>query len=120
MSTGPQNFSVTDSTAIPPAVIGAVDSDRLVVKVSEDYYMANAQFTVSIDGKQLGGTFTATALHSSGNSQSLRLAGDFGAGQHTVAVEFPERPLCRNHRTDRNLYVNDIIYNGTDTGRVRR
>ena len=115
MSTGSQNFSVTDSTAIPPVVTGG-GSDSLVVKVSEDYYLANAQFTVSVDGKQLGGTFTATTLHSSGNSQTFAFAGDFGSGQHTVSVNFLNDAWAGTPATDRNLYVNDIVYNGTDTG----
>jgi hypothetical protein len=115
MSTGSQNFSVTDSTAIPPVVTGG-GSDSLVVKVSEDYYLANAQFTVSVDGKQLGGTFTATTLHSSGNSQTFAFAGDFGSGQHTVSVDFLNDAWAGTPATDRNLYVNDIVYNGTDTG----
>ena len=114
MSTGSQTFSVTDSTAIPPVVTGG-GSDSLVVKVSEDYYLANAQFTVSIDGKQLGGTFTATTLHSSGNSQTFAFAGDFGSGQHTVSVNFLNDAWAGTPATDRNLYVNDIVYNGTDT-----
>ena len=115
MSTGSQTFSVTDSTAIPPVVTGG-GSDSLVVKVSEDYYLANAQFTVSVDGKQLGGTFTATTLHSSGNSQTFAFAGDFGSGQHTVSVNFLNDAWAGTPATDRNLYVNDIVYNGTDTG----
>ena len=114
MSTGSQTFSVTDSTAIPPVVTGG-GSDSLVVKVSEDYYLANAQFTVSVDGKQLGGTFTATTLHSSGNSQTFAFAGDFGSGQHTVSVNFLNDAWAGTPATDRNLYVNDIVYNGTDT-----
>jgi Ca-dependent carbohydrate-binding module xylan-binding/Glycosyl hydrolase family 26 len=114
-STGSQTFSVTDSTAIPPTVTGG-GSDSLVVKVSEDYYLANAQFTVSVDGKQLGGTFTATTLHASGNSQTFAFAGDFGSGQHTVSVNFLNDAWAGTPATDRNLYVNDIVYNGTDTG----
>ena len=114
-STGSQTFSVTDSTAIPPVVTGG-GSDSLVVKVSEDYYLANAQFTVSVDGKQLGGTFTATTLHASGNSQTFAFAGDFGSGQHTVSVNFLNDAYAGTPATDRNLYVNDIVYNGTDTG----
>ena len=113
-SNGSQSFSVTDSTAIPPVVTGG-GSDSLLVKVSEDYYLANAQFTVSVDGKQLGGTFTATTLHSSGNSQTFAFAGDFGSGQHTVSVKFLNDAWAGTPATDRNLYVNDIVYNGTDT-----
>ena len=76
-----ENFTVTDTTPLPPAVIGAGTLIGWWWNVSEDYYKGNAQFTVSIDGKQVGSTLTATVLHSSGGSQSFVLAGDFGAGQ---------------------------------------
>ncbi len=115
MSTGSKSFTVTDSTAIPSPVIGS-GSDTLVLKVSEDAYKGNAQFTVSVDGKQLGGTLTATTLHASGASQSFAFAGDFGSGQHTVSVNFINDAWAGTAATDRNLYVNDIVYNGTDTG----
>jgi hypothetical protein len=113
-SSGPKTFAVTDNTALPPAVTGS-GSDMLVVKVSEDAYLGDAQFTVAVDGKQLGGTFTATTPHSSGGSQAFAFAGDFGAGQHSVSVKFLNDAYAGTPATDRNLYVNDIIYNGIDT-----
>ncbi len=100
--------------AAPAPVIGG-GSDTLLLKVSEDAYKGDAQFTVSVDGKQLGGTFAATTLHASGGSQSLAFKGDFGAGAHTVAVRFLNDAYAGTTATDRNLYVNDIVYNGTDT-----
>jgi hypothetical protein len=113
-TTSTKSFNVTDNTATPPAVTGA-GQDSLVLEVSEDYYLGDAQFTVSVDGKQLGGTFTATALHSSGSYQTFAFAGDFGTGTHTVAVNFRNDAYGGSPSTDRNLYVNDIIYRGTDT-----
>jgi hypothetical protein len=112
--TGSKSFSLTDNTAIPPAVTGA-GQDSLVLEVSEDYYLGNAQFTVSVDGKQLGGTFTATTLHSSGRYQTFAFAGDFGSGTHTITVDFLNDAYGGSPSKDRNLYVNDIIYRGTDT-----
>ena len=113
-TSGAQSFGVTDNTALPPPVTGA-GADKLVVKVSEDYYLGDAKFTVAVDGKQLGGTFTATTLHSSGGSQAFAFAGDFGAGQHSVSVKFLNDAYAGTPATDRNLYVNDIVYNGVDT-----
>jgi hypothetical protein len=115
-SNGAANFTVTDTTALPAAVTGT-GSDSLVIKLSEDAYQGNAQFTVKMDGKQLGGTFTATALHSSGSSQAFGFAGDFGAGSHNVMVTFLNDAYGGTGTTDRNLFVNDVIYNGVDTGR---
>jgi hypothetical protein len=115
MAGGPKGFSVTDSTAIPSPAIGS-GSDTMILNVSEDAYQGNAQFTVSVDGKQLGSTFTATALHAATASQNFTFKGDFGTGQHAVAVNFLNDAYGGSSATDRNLYVNGISYNGTATG----
>jgi hypothetical protein len=114
MSAGPKSFGETDATAIPSPATGS-GADTLVLSMSEDAYLGNAQFTVAIDGKQLGGTFTATALHASGASQAFTFKGDFGAGQHAVAVKFLNDAYAGTAATDRNLYVNGVTYNGTNT-----
>jgi uncharacterized protein (TIGR01370 family) len=114
MSNGSKSFSETDGTAIPSAVTGS-GADTLTLGVSEDAYLGNAQFTVSVDGKQLGGTFTATTLHASGTGQNFIFNGDFGSGQHAVSVNFLNDAWAGTPSTDRNLYVNAITYNGTNT-----
>ena len=48
------------------------------------------------DGKQLGGTFTATASHAAGVSQDFVFKGDWAPGAHTVSVGLPERRLGRH------------------------
>jgi beta-glucanase (GH16 family) len=111
---GPTNFSATDATAILSPATGS-GNDTLAIRVSEDAYLGNAQFTVAVDGRQLGGTFTATALHATGASQTFTFKGDFGSGQHAVAVKFLNDAYGGTTATDRNLYVNGITYNGTNT-----
>ena len=59
-----------------------------MLSISEDAYQGDAQFTVSVDGKQLGGTFTTTASHAAGVSQSFTFKGDWAPGAHAVAVNF--------------------------------
>jgi hypothetical protein len=114
MSAGSKGFSVTDSTAIPSPAIGS-GADTLVLKVSEDAYQGDAQFTVAIDGKQLGGNFTTTASHASGASQSFTFKGDFGTGAHTLAVNFLNDAWA-GAGADRNLYLDGVSYLGTSTG----
>ncbi len=120
----PNNFTVTDTTAIPstailpPLVSTGSGSDTLVLSMSEDAYKGDAQFTVSVDGRQLGGTFTTSAWHAAGESQSFIFKGDFGTGQHTVAVDFLNDAYAGTASTDRNLYVNGVSYNGTATGQT--
>jgi hypothetical protein len=54
--------------------------------MSEHACQGNAQFTVQVDGTQLGGVRTMSALHGTGQSQAVTLTGDFGAGARKVAV----------------------------------
>src|SRR5262249_29472769 len=91
-------------------------SDSLVLMISEDAYLGDAQFTVSMDGIQLGGTFTATVSHKSGSSQNFTFLGDWAPGMHTVTVNFLNDAYAGTPATDRNLYVNAISYDGTATG----
>ena len=99
------------------ATIGT-GSDTLVLSMSEDAYLGDAQFTVAVDGEQLGGTFTATALHSGGVSQDFIFKGDWAPGSHTVAVDFLNDAWAGTPTTDRNLYVNGLSYDGIATGQT--
>jgi hypothetical protein len=90
--------------------------DKLVLQMSEDAYQGDAQFTVSVDGKQVGGTYTTTALHADGQTQQFTITGDFGSGAHDVSVNFvndawdPQGPAYG----DRNLYIDSMTYDGAD------
>ena len=117
--TGSNSFRVTDSTAVPnpPAITTGSGVRHAGARASsEDAYQGDAQFTVSVDGKQLGGTFTTTASHAAGASQSFTFKGDWAPGMHTVAVNFLNDAWGGHAATDRNLYVNAISYDGTNTG----
>ena len=88
-------------------------SDTLVLKVTQDAYQGDAQYAVFVDGKQVGGTLTAKALHSSGQSDTLEIRGDWGAGHHTVDVQLLNDLWDGTPETDRNVYVEGATYNGT-------
>ncbi len=90
-------------------------TDTLILQISEDAYLGNANFTVSVDGKQVGGTFVATALHMTGASQAFTLNGNWGAARHTVAVTFLNDAYGGSPSTDRNLYVGSLSYDGVKT-----
>jgi endoglucanase len=100
----------TVTAASPPAA-----QDTLVVNVSEDAWQGNAEFVVLVDGTQVGGTQTATALHASGQTQNVTLTGNFGPGQHSVVVDFINDAYGGVSTEDRNLYVNSVTYDGTTT-----
>ena len=84
----------------------------LVVEVSEDAWQGDAQFVVSVDGQQIGGTQTATALHSQGSTQRMSFLGDFGPGEHKVDVRFLNDAWGGTPNTDRNLYIHGVELNG--------
>jgi hypothetical protein len=88
-----------------------VPSSGLVLNISEDAYLGDAQFTISVDGNQFGGIQTATASHSAGQSQAIDV-GPLAAGQHSVAVSFINDAWGGTPATDRNLYVDWASYNG--------
>ena len=85
---------------------------KLTLYVSQDAYQGNAQFTVAVDGTQIGGVQSASAAHARGDTKAVTLEGAFGAGPHTVAVAFLNDAYGGSASTDRNLYVDGIDLNG--------
>ena len=87
--------------------------DTLALQISEDYGNGDAKFTVSVDGQQVGGDYTASTLNSSGDAGTFLLTGDWGSGTHNVQVSFINDANGGTPGTDRNLYVDSIGYDGT-------
>ena len=46
-------------------------SDTLTLRITQDAYQGDSQYAVYVDGRQVGGTFTAKALHNSGQYDTL-------------------------------------------------
>ena len=110
MSSGTQYVPFA-ATSTAPISLGS-GSDSIVLQMSEDAYQGDAQFTISVDGVQIGGILSVAALASAGQTQSVTVNGDFGLGSHVVSVDF----LNDNGGygvTDRNLYVNGASIDGT-------
>ena len=84
----------------------------LQLLLSEDAYQGDAQFSVAVDGRPVGGVQSVTAPHRQGQSQMFTFSGDFGAGPHAVAVTFLNDRYGGSSATDRNLYVDAIAWNG--------
>jgi hypothetical protein len=89
-------------------------ADTLVVRLSEDAFNGDAQFTLDLDGVQIAGPTSVTTAHSGGTFQEFTYTGDFGAGPHTVAVHFLNDAWGGTADTDRNLYVGGITFDGTN------
>lgn len=87
-------------------------SDTLALRISQDAYNGDAQYTVSVDGVQIGGTLTAKASHALGQSDIVTVKGDWAVGPHTVSVRFVNDAWGGSAATDRNLYLDGAAYNG--------
>jgi Ca2+-binding RTX toxin-like protein len=86
--------------------------DKLVLHLSEDAWSGDAQFSVSVDGKQLATGQSVTASHAAGQTEDFTYNGTFGSGPHTVAVTFLNDGYGGSAASDRNLYVNGFDYDG--------
>ncbi|MGI4953537.1 MAG: carbohydrate-binding domain-containing protein, partial [Janthinobacterium lividum] len=105
--------TVTPVATAPATLTAGSGSDTLALQVSEDAWQGDAQFTVSVDGHQIGGTQTATASHGAGQTQTVNVLGTFGAGPHTATINFLNDAWGGTAATDRNLYVNSAALDGT-------
>ncbi|MCJ2107536.1 hypothetical protein MKK70_19540 [Methylobacterium sp. E-041] len=80
-------------------------------KVSGDNWQGDPHFTVTVDGKQVGGVLTTSASHAAGQTQDITLTGNFGAGAHDVAVKFIHN-ADHGWGNDRNLGVHQVTLVG--------
>ena len=109
-------MSVAATPVTPTTTPVAATGSGLVVNISEDAYLGDAQYTISIDGTQVGGTRTATASHLAGQSQAVAIdTSTLSAGSHQVGVTFIN-DAYGGTAGDRNLYVGGAAYNGQAVG----
>jgi beta-glucanase (GH16 family) len=109
--------TVKGTSAKPPAfaplsLSAGSGPDTLVLKIAQDAWQGSAQYTVKVDGVQIGGVFTASALRGSGQFDTLTLKGDWKPGAHKVEVNFLNDGWGGSAATDRNLFVDSASYNG--------
>ena len=109
---GSLGFSFAPPAAPGPITVGA-GADTVALSVSEDYFQGNAQFTLSVDGFQLGGVQTANAIHSNSQTQVFDVLDNF-SGNHTVSVDFLNAASegVGSAGLTRNLYVSGATIDG--------
>ncbi|WP_431266726.1 beta strand repeat-containing protein [Dankookia sp. P2] len=114
-SNGSSNFAFTKAATATTPVVQTIGSgtDSLILKVSQDYYLGSAQYTVAVDGQQIGGTLTAGAIAGSGQDDLLTVKGNWAAGSHAVTVSFVNDLAGASAGQDRNLHVDGVSFAGT-------
>ena len=112
---GPASVSGTTLlTSEPPLAtthpwqVGTAPPDQLVAYLSESIAPGNAQFIVSVDGKQLGAAQTVTASQPAGQAETFSFSGSFGPGSHTIAIDFSGD----TGTAAQNLFVGGLDYDG--------
>ncbi len=120
-NTTTNSSNTTTNSSAPSAQSAASDSgssstvgsDTITLNLSEDRYLGDAQFIAKIDGVQIAGPTAVTALNSNGDTQTFTYNGNWGAGPHSIEVDFINDADGGTPQTDRNLYVNNITYDGS-------
>ena len=107
-SQGSQSFSFTTpyGSGTPQAVFVGSGTEDLALSVSEDAYLGDADYTLAVDGQQIGGTLSVDplAMHGTGVTQTVFVAGNFAVGSHTLSVDFLNDAFAGPGQ-DRNLYI---------------
>jgi aryl-phospho-beta-D-glucosidase BglC (GH1 family) len=123
LSGGAQHFAFHDDTAVAADLIGTRSigrgADTLVLKFSEDAYEGDARFTVSVDGRQVGGVQDVRASRHGGQYEVLEVKGNWGVGKHDVAINFLNDAWGGHAAADRNLYVDGAAINGLSIAGAR-
>ena len=103
-----------NQTVIGPTLGTGVQTIGLYL--AEDSYAGDVQITISVNGVQIGGIQTVSALQSSNTAELFTINGDW-SGTPTISVDFLnddwDGRTGQGH--DRNLYVDNVTYNGVAT-----
>jgi hypothetical protein len=114
LSAGPAGFSfaVPGTPAIPTSTTIGSGTDSLTLKLSQDAYQGDAQYTVAVDGVLIGGPLAAHSAHLAGQDDTLTINGSWAPGAHSVTVTFLNDAYGGTASTDRNLYLDGASFHG--------
>src|SRR6266849_2017288 len=112
ISDGHGSSSTATETVTIAGTAPAPNMLNVSVIASGDAYLGGAQLGLMVNGQQIG-TATVTAVHSSGQWQTLVFSAAMPANFQTIGVSFLNDAYGGSATLDRNLYVDHIVVNGT-------
>jgi hypothetical protein len=102
-------------TPAPSSGSTTPDNSSVTLHVSGDHWVGHAgadpQFVVLVDGQQVGGVQTVTAVHDSNQWQDITVTGSFSNAKE-IDVKFVNDQYGGSHAQDVNLYVDSITVGG--------
>ncbi|MBO1909673.1 family 16 glycosylhydrolase [Microvirga sp. 3-52] len=105
--------SSTPPTTEPAPTPTEPGLDTITVKIAGTAYKGDPKFSIKIDGKVVATDVAVTADYGT-NWQTFTFAGDFdqaGTQKHKVEIDLLN-DLMKSGVGDRNLYVDEIVFNG--------
>lgn len=87
----------------------------LVLRLSEDAYLGDAQATIRLDGRVIAAAMPVTALRAKGQSQDVPLGDVDPTVSHVVVVSFIADAWGGSPDKDRNLYIDGYTLGGVAT-----
>jgi hypothetical protein len=85
----------------------------LALSIAEDAHNGHAQFTIRVDGTQIGGIQTAAASHAAGQTQVFNVMGAFATGSDGKQVSTGE--VTSSHALNRSQAIDfaSVLASGT-------
>jgi beta-glucanase (GH16 family) len=113
-------YGAVSASSPPPPPPPSSGSDTLTIHASADVWNGDPQFTLFVDGAQVGGIYDVSALHNNGQWQDIVVNGNFGSGPHNVAIDFINHAASGAYydsatgavHNTRQLYVGYINFDG--------
>ena len=102
----------------PPTVISttALPQSSFEIYLSGDQYQGAPEAEITVDGHVVATNLPVPAVHGSGQWMGFTWEGNYGAGQHTVAVTFLNDLYNGTPQTDRNLWFGVLVVDGQTYG----
>lgn len=113
-SSGNVLFAATKSVT-PQSLSFGTGSDTMVLKLAQDFWGGNAQYTISVNGQQVGGVLTAAAVQANGQTDTITIRGNWGDSVQ-LSVNLLSDAWGGFRTADRNLHIDSVSLNGVDLG----